>query len=81
MQSWTGVIFFGCFLLLCGCSSPGWIHPDKRQDEFVNDYNRCENKFDEYEQQEVTITNPSAYTKTLFMERCLRKGGWVPVQR
>lgn len=65
----------GCLLLCSACSSEQWIHRYKKQDEFVYDYNRCEKEA--FNKQQTLRMNLSSYAQDQFLERCLRREGWV----
>ncbi len=59
-------------LLFSACSGGGWVHPAKPQEEYSNDYNRCETQ---------TLRDPklqqgSRYLLVQAIERCLLKEGW-----
>jgi Tfp pilus assembly protein PilF len=60
-------------LLLAGCVSSEWVHPNKPKDEFAQDWNKCESD---------TMKDPklqlgSKYLLQQATERCVLKKGWV----
>ena len=64
-----------------GCSSTKWVHPYKNEDQFTNDYNKCERDF-----MNAATTNPSVSMaagnpamEEARMARCLKKEGWRQV--
>jgi hypothetical protein len=64
-------------LVLAGCSTSEWVHPNKSKEEFAQDYNRCE---------EDILRDPKLQQgiKMLMLEateRCVQKKGWRLVEK
>ena len=60
-------------LLLTACNTGTWVHPNKSQDAFATDYNKCQNDAlrDPKLQQGLQLLVLQA------TERCVQKMGWV----
>jgi len=60
-------------LLIAGCSSAEWVHPTKPQDEFTQEYNKCQGQIlaDPKNQQGIN------YLLLEATEQCVKKRGWV----
>ncbi len=58
------------------CSSTEWVHPYKKKNELVYDYNKCERKVDERQMKAPTVTYTSSVQRGMI-DDCLRKEGWV----
>lgn len=63
------------------CSSTKWVHPYKNEEQFTNDYNKCERYF-----MNAATTNPgiamsgsNPAMEQQRMARCLKKEGWREV--
>ncbi len=60
-------------LLVAGCISSEWVHPNKPPEEFTADWNKCESD---------TLRDPklqqgNRYLLTQATERCVLKKGWA----
>ena len=64
-------------VMLAGCSTTEWVHPNKQKDEFAQDYDQC---------QADTLRDPKLQQgiKILTLEateRCVQKKGWRLVEK
>ncbi|MEW6545067.1 MAG: hypothetical protein AB1411_15840 [Nitrospirota bacterium] len=76
MTTWRSAVLticIGCALHLAACSGPSWVHPNKPQEEFTQDYNRCEGDA----LRDPKLQQGSRYLLLEATERCMRKKGWV----
>jgi len=68
-------VLVGC--VFTACSTTEWVHPNKPSDEYVSDYNKCQNavtKDPKFQQgSQLMILNST--------ERCMQKEGWRLVER
>ena len=71
----TGAV--ACLILLAGCSTTEWVHPNKPKDEFAQDYNVCQADIlsDPKLQQGIRLLVLEA------TERCVQKKGWRLVEK
>jgi hypothetical protein len=63
--------------MLTACSSTEWVHPNKDQSEFTQDYNRC---------QGTVLRDPKLQQGNQLLilnatERCVQKEGWRLVEK
>lgn len=66
-----------CLIVLVGCSTSEWVHPNKPKDEFAQDYNKC---------QSDTLRDPKLQQGIQLLlleatERCVAKKGWRLVEK
>lgn len=72
MRAWQ-IMACGVILLqLTACGSSSWVHPNKPQEEFTQDYNACASD---------VIKDPKLQMGNNFLvlqatERCVMKKGW-----
>ena len=64
-------------ILLTGCSSTEWVHPNKPKDQFAQDYNQC---------QADTLRDPKLQQGIQLLlleatERCVQKKGWRLIEK
>lgn len=64
-------------LLVAGCGTAEWVHPNKPKDEFSHDYNKCETEA--YENPKMQGGMKMILQQSI--ERCLAKKGWVLRQK
>ena len=60
-------------LLVAGCGTAEWVHPNKPKGEFIHDYSQCETE---------AYQNPKAQggMKLIIqqsIDRCLARKGWM----
>jgi hypothetical protein len=72
MRLWFGFVVVFWALQVTGCGGGGWIHPNKPEGAFTEDWNRCEND---------VIKDPKLQTGNKYLvqqatERCVMKKGW-----
>jgi hypothetical protein len=60
-------------LLVAGCGTAEWVHPNKPKDEFGVDYSKCES--DAYQNPKVQGGMKLILQQSI--DRCLAKKGWV----
>lgn len=77
MIAWRVTAAVVGILMLAGCSTSEWVHPNKPKEEFAQDYNRCE---------EDILRDPKLQQgiKMLMLEateRCVQKKGWRLVEK
>jgi hypothetical protein len=77
MITWRVTAAVVGILMLAGCSTSEWVHPNKPKEEFAQDYNRCE---------EDILRDPKLQQgiKMLMLEateRCVQKKGWRLVEK
>lgn len=63
--------------LLPGCSTSEWVHPNRPQEQFTQDYNKC---------QADTMRDPKLQQGIQLLiiqatERCVQKQGWRLVEK
>ena len=74
----TGWLAVWCGLfVLTACTSDPWMHRVKGEDQFTNDYNRCENQQLQMQMSGIGMVSANSYQQQTLIERCLRKQGWV----
>jgi hypothetical protein len=61
-----------CLIVMAGCATAEWVHPNKPKDEFAQDYNNC---------QADTLRDPKLQQGIQLLlleatERCVQKKGW-----
>ncbi|BCA52871.1 hypothetical protein W02_00110 [Nitrospira sp. KM1] len=71
------VMFLVLGSVMAGCSTTEWVHPNKPSDEYVNDYNKCQN---------AALRDPKLQQGSQLLilnatERCLQKEGWRLVEK
>ncbi|HEU4685954.1 MAG TPA: hypothetical protein VFS39_15720 [Nitrospira sp.] len=69
------VAVIGC--LFTGCSTTEWVHPNKSSEEYVTDYNKCEN---------AALRDPKLQQGSQLLilnstERCMQREGWRLVEK
>lgn len=64
-------------LLIAGCGTAEWVHPNKPKDEFSHDYNQCETEA----YQNPKMQGGMKMILQQSIERCLAKKGWVLRQK
>jgi hypothetical protein len=71
------VLSFTLFSLSTGCSSVEWVHPNKPQEQFEQDYDKCNSDAlrDPKLQQGIRLLIIEA------TERCVQKQGWRLVEK
>lgn len=67
-------------LLLAACSSTEWVHPYKKKEQLVYDYNKCENQVFNSQMAGPTVTY-TPYVQKSLVDQCLKKEGWVQRER
>ena len=77
MIAWRVTAAVVGILMLAGCSTSEWVHPNKPKEEFAQDYNRCE---------EDILRDPKLQQgiKMLMLEateRCVQKKGWRLIEK
>lgn len=60
-------------LLMAGCATAEWVHPNKPKDAFAADYNQCENEA--YQNPKLQGGMKMIVQKSI--DRCIAKKGWV----
>lgn len=60
-------------LLLASCGSSSWVHPTKPSDEYLTDYNLCQDAI--YKDPKLQQGNRMLFQQAL--DRCIAKKGWV----
>ena len=74
MPRWTLVV---AGFLLTTCSSIEWVHPNKTADEFIDDYNECQNAA----AGDPKLQQGSQLLLLNATERCIQKEGWRLIER
>ncbi|MGH7253546.1 MAG: hypothetical protein ACREIE_07065 [Nitrospiraceae bacterium] len=64
-------------LLVAGCGTAEWVHPNKPKDEFIHDYNQCETEA----YQNPKVQGGMKFLLQQSIDRCLAKKGWVLRQK
>jgi hypothetical protein len=72
MRMWRSAILIGCLLLVTACGGGSWIHPTKPQEEFAQDYNKCEQDVIK----DPKLQQGQRYLVLQATERCVKKKGW-----
>ena len=77
MIAWRSTAAAVGILMLAGCSTSEWVHPNKPKDEFEQDYNKC---------QSDTLLDPKLQQGIRLLlleatERCVQKKGWRLVEK
>jgi len=77
MKAWGLASGAAWLVLLTGCGSAEWVHPNKPKDEFAQDYDQCEADTlrDPKLQQGIKLLTLEA------TERCVQKKGWRLIQK
>jgi len=60
-------------LILPGCSTGEWVHPEKPKDEFMTDYKACQMRV----QNDPKLQQGSKFIEVTVIENCVKKMGWV----
>jgi len=60
-------------LLVAGCSTTEWVHPNKPKDAFAADYSQCENEA----YQNPKLQGGMKMIHQQSVDRCLARIGWV----
>ncbi|WP_447972165.1 hypothetical protein [Nitrospira sp. Kam-Ns4a] len=60
-------------ILIGGCATGEWVHPEKPKDEFAQDYRICEQRV----YSDPKLQQGSKYLYVEAIERCIKKEGWV----
>ncbi|MER3424705.1 MAG: hypothetical protein C4293_17255 [Nitrospiraceae bacterium] len=63
-------------LFSAACSSTEWVHPYKKKEQLVYDYNKCENQVFNSQMSGPTVTY-TPYVQKSMVDQCLKKEGWV----
>jgi hypothetical protein len=63
-------------LSITACSSTEWVHPTKKPDLLVNDYNKCESQVFNSQMTRNTVSM-TPYVQKSMVDKCLRQNGWV----
>lgn len=72
MRAWRVVAVVGMAVLV-GCGSSSWVHPNKPQEAFTEDYNRCEQDI----LKDPKLQQGNRYLLLQATERCMMKRGWM----
>lgn len=77
MIAWRRTVAIVVWVLLAGCSTTEWVHPNKPTDAFAHDYNACQTEVlrDPKLQQGIQLLLLEA------TERCVQKRGWRLVEK
>ncbi|MEX5216193.1 MAG: hypothetical protein AB7G68_04360 [Nitrospiraceae bacterium] len=77
MIAWRSTASALGILMLTGCSTSEWVHPNKPKDEFAQDYDQCQADVlrDPKLQQGIKILTLEA------TERCVQKKGWRLIEK
>lgn len=72
MRAWQSAMLGVALFQLTACGSSVWVHPNKPPEEFMRDYNACE---------DAVIKDPKLQMGNKFLveqatERCVMKKGW-----
>ena len=72
MNAWGLTNAAAWLVLLAGCSTAEWVHPNKPKDEFAQDFDQC---------QDDTLRDPKLQQGIKLLtieatERCVQKKGW-----
>ena len=72
MIAWRRTAAVVAVVLLTGCSTTEWVHPNKSKDAFAQDYNACQTEVlrDPKLQQGIQLL------LLVATERCVQKRGW-----
>lgn len=73
MIAWRMLLSLGCVLLVTACGGGSWIHPNKPQEAYAQDYNKCEADA----LKDPKLQQGQRYLQQLATERCLKKMGWM----
>lgn len=60
-------------LVVMGCGSGQWIHPEKPKDEFATDYRECEQRI----ATDPKMQQGNRFIEVTAVENCVKKMGWV----
>ncbi len=73
MKRWrVGLLAVG-YMALLGCGGGSWVHPNKHQDEFAQDWNKCQGDV----LRDPKLQQGNNYLLIQATERCVMKKGWV----
>lgn len=76
---YSTILMCSLVFAVLACSSVKWVHPYKKEDQFVYDYNKCDRMV--FQSQTVRPTvGYTPYVQTSLLEKCLKQEGWVKVQ-
>lgn len=73
MRAWQTVMLSLALVQLTACGSGSWVHPNKPQEEFTQDYNACSQ--DVLKDPKLQMGN--SYLVLQATERCVMKKGWM----
>jgi len=73
MSAWRIVLLGAVLVQLTACGSGSWIHPNKPQEEFTVDYNKCQSDV----MKDPKLQQGNNYLLVQATERCLMKKGWT----
>jgi outer membrane biogenesis lipoprotein LolB len=72
MNVWRLALPVVASVLLSACGGSSWVHPNKPQDAFAEDYNRCETDVIK----DPKLQQGNKYLVLQATERCVMKKGW-----
>lgn len=55
------------------CGSSEWVHPTKPKDQFLQDWNACENRM----LRDPKLQQGNKFLLNQATERCVMKDGWI----
>lgn len=68
-----------CLVALSSCSSDQWVHRNKKEQEFLYDYNKCDKQV--AQRSNTQMIPLGGYQQSILIEQCLQKEGWRKVRR
>lgn len=73
MRGWRLMAAMVGACLLTACGGGSWVHPQKPQEAFAEDYNRCEQDI----LKDPKLQQGNRYLLLQATERCMMKRGWM----
>ncbi|MBM4134464.1 MAG: hypothetical protein FJ245_11920 [Nitrospira sp.] len=73
MRVWQIAILSAVLVQLTACGGGSWVHPNKPQEQFTADYNKCEGDV----LKDPKLQQGNRYMVLQATERCVMKKGWM----